>query len=550
MTTSPKAAKLNQELVLPIISGLCSIAIQRSPSDGSALKQEELVERFVREARDRADDIHICRALSMKAAFFARIGSFEDAIETQRELKRVYDIEQHSGGIREEYGKDYAAQCLADAIQWYCLLEDYDIAEAQIDLVISSLVPHLDLRDVDAVMEIIFPVLIVMKSIGRCDDAEKLLFNNAINPFHDLNGTSLFGYKLFNPLAYLLYIIKMETENSYDEQLLTEIEDWVLDGSNCRFHPDWERKGYVLIGEICWRLVRFKVERGEECEKLQEQGRRVLMRVVFGRDDDRSDTYMLNSAQFMLNGMDELEDDDDDESLVFGVGPEQEMSDVSESQEFTQGYMMMSERSVASSTPSPTMMQETMGYQANQNGSLPYTRDFLPLEESPALPRNVATTSSHTNINIHNNHTINNNNNSSSNNNNSNSNNNNNSNNGRYRDHPPPKPAAPRNNMAPIQHNRAPSQHSVAMSQHNGRYRDPPKSAGHRNVPPPPSQHRGRYGDPAMSPSLRNVVPNQHGRYVDPPEFVQDPHLHHHHHHHHHHPGTQPVEAGCNCNIL
>lgn len=313
MTTSPKAARLNQELVLPIISGLCSIAIQRSASDNEELqKQEELVDRFVREARDRGNEIHICRALSMKSSFFARLGSFSRAIEAHAELHKVYDVERHSSGIREEYGKDYAAQCVSDCVQWYCLVGNKEMALDQTDLVVSSLVPHLDLRDVDTVMEIIFPVLMVMKSMGRCEDAESVLFNNAINPYHDLNGTSSFGFQLFNPLAYLLEIIKMEETGTTDPQLLAEIEDWVLDGDNCIFNSDWERKGYVLIGEICWRLVRFKIEADEESEDLLEKCRRVLMRVVYGQDDDQSDAFILDSARKILKALDEMEDDDDE----------------------------------------------------------------------------------------------------------------------------------------------------------------------------------------------------------------------------------------------
>ena len=314
MTTSPKAAKLNEDLVLPIISGLCSIMIQRDPSNEESEKQNELVDRFVLEARDRNDPIHICRALSMKAWYCARLGIFKDALLAQRELKAVYDVELHSDGIREEYGKDYAVQAMADAVQWYCLEEAFDDALQQIDYVVGSLVPHLDLSDVDSVMEIIFPVLMVMKTMGRCDEAQQLLFENAINPYHDLNISSAFAVKLFNPLAYLLYIINMEEEDDYDEPMLRDMENWVLNPDNLMFYNDWERKGTMLIGEICWRLVKHKSSVGEPCVLLQELGRRSLMRIVHGPDDDKSDTYMRNSGRVMLLALDAFEDDDDDDN--------------------------------------------------------------------------------------------------------------------------------------------------------------------------------------------------------------------------------------------
>lgn len=315
MTTSPKAAKLNQELVLPIISGLCSIAIQRNLINASLLaKNEGLVDRFVNEAKERNDDIHISRALAMKASFFSRLGRFEEAIAVQKELEKIYDFESHSHGIRQEYGKDHAVQSYADSVQWYMLTGDQPAAEKQIKVVVSKLLPQFDLRDVDLVMELIFPVLLVLKSIGQARHAETILFNNAINPYHDLGGSSSCWIKLFNPIAYLFEIIKMIEEGERDDQMLSEIEDWIIDPERSIFSTELQYKGYALIGEICSHLAQIKKENGEDAEKVIERGQMVLARVVYASDDDQSDAYMVQMAKVALDHIAALEDNSEGES--------------------------------------------------------------------------------------------------------------------------------------------------------------------------------------------------------------------------------------------
>jgi class 3 adenylate cyclase/tetratricopeptide (TPR) repeat protein len=309
MTTSPKAAKLNQELVLPIISGLCSIAIQGNVVSTDLLAaNEELVERFVREARERDDDIHISRALAMKASFYARLGQFAKALEVQEELEQVYVVELHSSGIREEYGKDYAGQSYADSVQWYMLVGDQPAAERQVDVVIQGHLPQFDLRDVDTVMDIIFPVLIVLKSIGRSRDAETILFNNAINPYHDLGGSSSCWLKLFNPIAYLFEVLKMIEDNEFDDQMLTEIEDWVTDPERSIFNIDLQYKGYALIGEICSHLASFKIQQSKDPQMLLDRGHTLLTRVVYAVDDDQSERFMVQQARKALNAINAMED--------------------------------------------------------------------------------------------------------------------------------------------------------------------------------------------------------------------------------------------------
>ena len=314
MTTSPKAARLNHELVLPIVSGLCSIVIQRSSSDnGLLLSKSDLIESFVDEARVRDEPVHLSRALAMKACFFAQLGDFESAVRTHEDLVGVYDPQNVSRRIREEYGKDFAAQSFADSIAWYSVVGDLPSAVKKCEVVVTELLPLFDLRDVDTVMGMVFPAIMVLKSVGRATDAETILFNSVINPYHDLSGaaSSSLWVKLFNPLAYLLEIIKVEEEEEcgrfFDSQMLLEMEEWVMDGEKSVFHnSELQLKGYILIGEICWRLARIRSVAGHDFMPILERGRIVLTRVGYNRYEDKSETYLIRSAREMLDSLNEL----------------------------------------------------------------------------------------------------------------------------------------------------------------------------------------------------------------------------------------------------
>lgn len=310
MTTSPKAAKLNSELVLPILSGLCYTAIQQNGAySGTLDHNEQLVESFVREAIEREDAIHISCALAMQASFFASAGKFDVAIRVQQDLEQVYIVDQHSRSIREEYGKDYAAQSFADSVQWYMLTGHQDMAEHQIAVVIGELLPQFDPRDVDTSLDLLFPILIVLKAINKARGAETILFKYAINPYHDLDGYSMRWLPLFNPIAYLFQVLGMIDNDEFDDEVLFQIQNWVLDPEKSIFDPDLQYKGYAMIGEICSLLARFKCRTSDDFHALLERGRIVLTRVVYATDSDKSDTFMVQQARLALDGIDLMDDD-------------------------------------------------------------------------------------------------------------------------------------------------------------------------------------------------------------------------------------------------
>jgi hypothetical protein len=55
-----------------------------------------LLQEFLIVARSKDNPIHLLRALSLEAAFFAQQGDIERALKGQQELEQIYKIQQHS----------------------------------------------------------------------------------------------------------------------------------------------------------------------------------------------------------------------------------------------------------------------------------------------------------------------------------------------------------------------------------------------------------------------------------------------------------------------
>jgi class 3 adenylate cyclase len=317
MNTSPIAAKLNTELVLPILSGLCSIVIKGIPLASNDLGEyRSHIEKFLQEATERNEEMHIACALAMKASLFAGLGKFDEAIVSQEALGQMYVIERFSQNIQREHGKDFVALSFSKSVQWYVIVGLRKKAESQIDFVIENLLPHYDLRDVDTIMELIFPILMVLKSLGRASDADAILFTHAINPYHDLGGSSTTWIQMFNPIAYLFRIHQMIEEEDMDEEILYQITHWVMQPEHGSFDPDLQFKGNAIIGEICSLLAGLQIHGDFDLQALLDKGRMLLMRVVYAMQDDNTEAFLVRQAKMSLDTINSMEDDSEGEEIA------------------------------------------------------------------------------------------------------------------------------------------------------------------------------------------------------------------------------------------
>lgn len=278
LKTSSNIPGMSRSLMMPIISTLCALKLERPAFDQqSRREQAALIQIFVLEAQENGDPVHISRALSMASMYFANQGQFERALDVQEQLQVVYDVQLHSEEMVDVYGYDYAAESYAESVQWYYLMEKHDEAERQAEFVIERIVPLQDPVDIGNMLTLSLPVIHVFKLLDRGIDADILFKKYIINAYHDyVTPDSEFWVPLFNPMAYLLEVIKMEEEEIFDPDILMEIEEWVLDDENSEFHLELERKAHTWMGELCWRLANLKDENDPSRGKLVEKAKNLL----------------------------------------------------------------------------------------------------------------------------------------------------------------------------------------------------------------------------------------------------------------------------------
>jgi hypothetical protein len=291
--------------MMPIISSLCVLKLDQAAPDSKArLQQEKLVERFVKEAIQDGSPVHIGRALSMEASYHARVGDHDRAFASLKRLGSLYDVEAYSFDMLTEYGRDFAIECYAESTQWYYLQERHDEADEQCVAVMDRFLPLLENVESDVAMYPILPLVQVLKLIGRADDANYLLKEYVINPYHENDCSSDFWSPLFNPLAYLLELIIMEENDEADDpQVLEEMAAWVLDPANDDYCPDIQYKAHCCMGELCWRLIGYAdPDDPVKLELLKEKAVDWLTPVAHY---PHRETFLKHTAQALLDALSE-----------------------------------------------------------------------------------------------------------------------------------------------------------------------------------------------------------------------------------------------------
>ncbi|CAB9510670.1 cyclase type 10 [Seminavis robusta] len=299
--TSSKIPGMSRTLMMPIISTLCALKLEREATDMQTRKEQEgLVRIFVEEAREDGHPVHISRALAMAAMYFAKQGYYERALAIHEQLQNVYDVLEHSGAMIQLYGYDYAVECFSESVQWYYLVGRHESAERQAEIVIHDHVPLQDQTDIDNMLRIILPVIQVLKLLDRAKDSDLIFKKFIINSFHDHSQESDFWVPLFNPLAYLLEVIKMEEEDNFDHEVLKEMESWVLDDENSVFHVELERKAHTWMGELCWRLSNLREDDDPVRLDLCDKARELLEPIAWSQHQE---TFLKQLASALLDAL-------------------------------------------------------------------------------------------------------------------------------------------------------------------------------------------------------------------------------------------------------
>lgn len=279
--TASKIPSASRELMMPILSSLCVLKTSK-PCDSphTRAKIENLLDKFIDEAKRTKKPVFLGRAMAIQAQFFAKNGKMEKAVRVCEKMCQAYNVAKYSAEMISEYGQDSVIECLAESVQWYYLIEKHEQAEEQADIIIERYLPLIDSSDTDSCMRVVLPILQVLRLINRAKDADWLLKRYIINPAHDHPDNSEFWIPLFNPLAYVIELIIMEEEEEYDPVTLKDLEDWVLKEENSEFDYELERKAHTMMGEICWRLANFHDDDSERRTALERKGKSLLMPVA------------------------------------------------------------------------------------------------------------------------------------------------------------------------------------------------------------------------------------------------------------------------------
>lgn len=279
--TASKVPSASKELMMPILSSLCVLKTAQPIKDShTRAKLENLLEKFVDEAKKSKKPVFLGRSMSMQASFFAKNGKMDKAVRVCDKICQVYNVVKYSSDMVTEYGHDSVIECLAESVQWYYLIDKHEIAEEKADVIIERYLPLIDSTNTDACVRVVLPILQVLRLVNRARDGDWLLKRYIINPAHDQADNADFWIPLFNPLAYVIELIIMEEEEEYDAATLKAMEEWVLNEENSEFDYDLERKAHTLMGEICWRLANFYDDDSEIRDALEKKGKSLLMPVA------------------------------------------------------------------------------------------------------------------------------------------------------------------------------------------------------------------------------------------------------------------------------
>lgn len=289
-------------MFIPVLVGLLDVDFDRDESSDQNIPEEEsLMEEFIQVAREESNPVHIARALSMKASFHAQRGYFEKALEVFDVLRNVYDAPSHSRLLRKEYGKDYAMDALSQSVMWFFLSGRVSEAVNQSFFVVKQLLPLHNPKDVDTIMTLLLPTILVFKFVGRGEDAYFVFCRYVVNAHHDIAPSRTYWVEIFNPLLYLLEIVKMEERDVYDISLLEAIQGWVLNENNSYYSPDHLRLGHSFMGEICFRLGQLKPVGDPMSGLLLQKARSFLTPIA---RDVHSEPFLVHSALAFLRAMD------------------------------------------------------------------------------------------------------------------------------------------------------------------------------------------------------------------------------------------------------
>lgn len=222
--------------------------------------EKELVANFVLETKRHGDPVHYSVALAMEVDFNCRLGKWQKALVFHSDLEAIYNVEDHSTLISEEYITDRAGQSFGASAVCYYQIGDTQKALAVSDYIIANLMPKMDIMNFHNSFMMLYPILWIMKDNGLVAQASSAFSKYVVEAFerYSLEGASTPGSSFFEPIKILLDLCV----NVPFTETIERYAVWIQDRKNFLLVPQFMNRIMVRCGrcadsifaEICLLL--------------------------------------------------------------------------------------------------------------------------------------------------------------------------------------------------------------------------------------------------------------------------------------------------------
>ena len=286
-----------------MLAGLTSATFDNTENseEEHIFEKESLLQEFVNVAREDGNPVHHGRALAMRAHYHAECGDFEQALDDFGALQGIYKARDHSLRQIKFYGKDHVMDIFSQSTLWLFLVGKEEQAVEQGLFVLRHHLPLQVPSDIERIFSLLLPTILILKFNGRGEDAHYIFCKYIVNAYHDHVLSQKPCVELFNPLLYLLEIVKMEENEKYNVKLLEAIQRWVFDENNTYYSPNHLRLAHTLMGEILYRLGQLRPLDDPKRPVLFEKAKSFLTPIA---RDVQSEPFLAHTALAFLRAMD------------------------------------------------------------------------------------------------------------------------------------------------------------------------------------------------------------------------------------------------------
>ncbi|KAK1736674.1 hypothetical protein QTG54_012696 [Skeletonema marinoi] len=292
----------DRSVTFPIFSGLFVVLKFGAVTQDSEFSYEKnLCKQFVEQARLNNDPVHYGRAVAMEGETLARLGNFEEALETLDVIKSIYDIESSM--------QLYANRMEVIDINWNHALGQTDAALATCKYIVDEIVPKSDPKNVHNTMCLLYTVFVTMKENGMALEARDIFNLRLVEPFEQHFGSngSTFSKPLWKPILMLL-----DLQGNQDKPIdnIDEYLAWALDENNYILKPAMLEGAWGNFGPTPTALlaeIPYFLSRRDDCIKHRScLLQRAITQMAISLDNAKSKNMILFAQMYAQQKVDTM----------------------------------------------------------------------------------------------------------------------------------------------------------------------------------------------------------------------------------------------------